>query len=79
MMRWTDLGWLPDPYPVPLLPLPHLQAGQENKMKRFMDQDKDKKITQQLLSQTNQTWLGDNEFKLLPIKVGLDSTEQKQN
>lgn len=44
-----------------------------------MDQDKDKKITQQLLSQTNQTWLGDNEFKLLPIKVGLDSTEQKQN
>ena len=71
MMWWPKLGWLPDPHPAAfLLPL-HCRAGGEEKMKRLMGWDKDRKIIYQLLPWRKQTQLGGKEFNLVPVKVGL--------
>ena len=68
---WLNLGQLPDTYPAVLsLPLLH-RIGGENKMEKLIGQDKDRAITYQLPSWTEQC-------QLLPIKTDLDSEKQNQ-
>lgn len=50
----------------------------KNRMRKFAGKDKDREITYQLPSQANYTHLGENVFYLLPIKIYLDSEEQRQ-
>lgn len=42
-----------------------------------MGREKDREIAWQLLSQAKQTWLGENEFSLLLIKIDLDNEKIK--
>lgn len=63
-----NLGLPPGAHPDALsLPFPN-SMGEENKMNKFMGQDKDREITYLLSSWTKQTGYGQNKFHLLSIK-----------
>jgi len=67
---WADLGQLPDAHPVTLsLPLIN-KTEEENKIKKLLGQDIDRKVSYQLPSQAKQSQLGENKF--IAIKIVLD-------
>lgn len=56
---------------------PSSMGQRENKIKKFMGQEKVTDIACQLLSWANQTQLGENQFDLLPIKIDLNGENQR--
>lgn len=66
------LGWPPGAHP-DALSFPFLNImGEENNMKQFMGQDKNREITCLVPSWTKQTELGEDKFHLLSIKNSRD-------
>lgn len=71
-MWLLTLGWPPGAHPdVPSLLFLN-SMGEENKVKKFMGQDKDKEITYLLPSRTKQIELGEDKFHLLSMKNSTD-------
>lgn len=55
MVWWINLGWVPDTHPATFSLTLLNRAGEGNKMKKLMGQDKDGEITCQLLPQVKRT------------------------
>lgn len=60
MVRWVDLGCLPDFHPIVLSLGLFNRSGEEKKMKNLVGQDKEREITYQFLSRAKQTQLEEN-------------------